>query len=44
MKKDAIMRKNNLVKGAMITTLGIIITKIIGVIYVIPFHALIGER
>ena len=43
MKKDVTMRKNSFVKGAFITTLGIVISKILGIIYVIPFHAIIGE-
>lgn len=37
------MKKDTLVKGAFITSLGIIITKILGVVYVVPFHAIIGE-
>lgn len=44
MKKDKTMQKSNFVKGAFIATLGIVITKILGIIYVIPFHAIIGER
>ncbi|MBQ6323942.1 MAG: polysaccharide biosynthesis protein [Bacilli bacterium] len=44
MKKDVTMRKNSFVKGAFITTLGIVISKILGILYVIPFHAIIGER
>ena len=43
MKKDLTMKKSTFVKGAFITTLGIIISKILGIIYVIPFHAIIGE-
>lgn len=38
------MKKNSFLGGAFISTLGIIIVKIIGVIYVIPFNALIGEK
>lgn len=41
--KDKTMKKSGIVGGAFITTLGIVITKIIGVLYVIPFHAIIGE-
>ena len=41
MKKDLTMRKSTFVKGAFITTLGIIISKILGILYVIPFHAFI---
>jgi len=44
MKKDITMKKNSFVKGAFITTLGIVISKILGIVYVIPFHAIIGER
>ncbi len=44
MKKDATMRKNTFVKGALITTIGIILTKILGIVYVIPFHAIIGDE
>ena len=44
MKKDITMKKNTFVKGALITTLGVIFTKILGILYVIPFHALIGEK
>ena len=43
MKKDIVMKKSSFVNGALITTIGIIITKILGVLYVIPFHAIIGE-
>ena len=42
MKQDVTMKKSNFVKGAFIATLGIVITKILGVLYVIPFHATIG--
>ena len=38
------MKKNSFLGGAFISTLGIILVKIIGVIYVIPFNALIGEK
>lgn len=35
------MKKNNFLEGSFIATLGIIICKIIGLIYVIPFYAMI---
>lgn len=38
------MKKNSFIEGAVIATLGIIIVKIIGLIYVIPFNAIIGEQ
>ena len=44
MKKDATMKKSTLVKGALITTIGIVLTKILGILYVIPFHAIIGDE
>ena len=43
MKKDKTMVKNSFVSGAFMVTLGIFISKILGIIYVIPFHAVIGE-
>ena len=42
--KNDIMKKNNFVQGAFIATLGIVITKILGILYVIPFYAIIGEK
>ena len=44
MKRDKTMYKNSFVKGAVITTAGIVITKLLGILYVIPFHAIIGEQ
>lgn len=38
------MKKNSFVEGTFIATLAVIITKIIGVIYVIPFYKIIGEQ
>ncbi|WP_019414306.1 polysaccharide biosynthesis protein [Paenisporosarcina sp. TG20] len=35
---------NNLFKGTAILTIGLFLSKIIGVIYVIPFYAMIGEE
>ena len=43
-KNKDIMKKNNFVQGAFIATLGIVITKILGILYVIPFYAIIGEQ
>lgn len=42
--KDKTMKKNSFVTGAFITTLGIVISKILGIVYVIPFHDIIGEQ
>ena len=36
------MKKNSFIEGAMISTIGIVLCKIIGIIYVIPFRAIIG--
>lgn len=38
------MKKNNFINGAFIATLGIIICKILGLIYVIPFYKIIGSQ
>lgn len=38
------MKKNSFLGGAVISTLGIVITKMIGLLYVIPFYAIIGEQ
>lgn len=38
------MKKNSLIEGALIATLGIIIVKVIGLLYVIPFNEIIGEQ
>lgn len=43
MKKDVTMKKNSFVNGAMIVTLAIVISKILGIVYVIPFHSIIGD-
>ena len=38
------MKKDSFIKGAIVATLGIIIVKLIGLLYVIPFKAIIGEQ
>lgn len=38
------MKKNTFMQGAVIATLAIVISKVLGIIYVIPFYSLIGER
>lgn len=38
------MKKNSFIGGAFIATLGIIIVKVIGILYVVPFNAIIGEQ
>src|SRR5574344_1028238 len=38
------MKKNSFLGGAFISTVGIVICKIIGLLYVIPFYAIIGVQ
>ncbi|MDD6224251.1 MAG: polysaccharide biosynthesis protein [bacterium] len=38
------LKINNYMEGALIATLGIVISKILGIIYVIPFYSIIGEQ
>ena len=38
------MKKNSFMEGAIIATIAIIISKILGVLYVIPFYDIIGEK
>lgn len=38
------MRKNGFLAGAAISTIGIVLCKVIGLVYVIPFYAIIGTQ
>ncbi len=38
------MKKNSFVEGAFIATLAVVITKILGMLYVIPFYNIIGSQ
>ena len=38
------LTKNSFMQGAFIATIGIVISKILGMIYVIPFYSIIGEQ
>ena len=38
------MKKNNFIEGAMISTIGIVLCKVLGILYVIPFRAIIGTK
>ena len=38
------MKKNSFVEGTIIASIAIILTKILGAIYVIPFYSIIGEN
>lgn len=38
------LKKTNFIEGAFIATICIIITKVLGVLYVIPFYKIIGEQ
>ena len=37
------MKKNSFIEGTIVATLGILLVKVIGIMYVIPFNAIIGE-
>ena len=41
---DRKLKTNSYMEGAFIATLGIVISKILGIIYVIPFYAIIGTQ
>lgn len=38
------MKKNSFIEGTIIATISILIVRAIGIVYVIPFNAIIGER
>ncbi len=38
------MKKNSFMQGAIVATIAIVFTKIIGILYVIPFYNIIGEK
>ena len=38
------LKKNSFIEGTIVATLGILLVKVIGIIYVIPFNAIIGEQ
>lgn len=38
------MKKNSFVEGTFVATLAVIITKILGILYVIPFYKIVGEQ
>lgn len=38
------MKKDSFMRGALVATICIVFSKILGIIYVIPFHAIIGEN
>jgi len=38
------LKKNTFKEGAIIATLAIILSKVLGIVYVIPFYSLIGEQ
>ena len=38
------MKKSSFVEGTVIATLAIVFTKILGMIYVIPFYAIVGVQ
>ena len=42
MSKERKLKQNSFLNGAFIATFGIVISKILGMVYVIPFYAIIG--
>ena len=38
------LKKNTFMQGAFVASMGIVISKILGIMYVIPFYAIIGEQ
>lgn len=38
------MKKNSFLQGAFIATFGIVLSKILGIIYVIPFYSIVGNQ
>lgn len=38
------LKKNSFMQGAFIATVGIVLCKIMGILYAIPFHSIIGEQ
>lgn len=38
------MKKNNFVEGTLIATISVILTKLMGLLYVIPFYAIVGKQ
>lgn len=38
------MKKDNFLKGALIATVCLVITKVLGILYVIPFYSIIGSK
>ena len=38
------MKKSSFIEGTIIATLAIIITKVLGMVYVIPFYSMVGEK
>ena len=43
MKRNITMKKNTFITGAFVTSFGIILSKLLGVIYVIFFHSIVGD-
>ncbi len=38
------LKKNTFLQGAFVASMGIVLSKILGIIYVIPFYSIIGEQ
>ena len=39
-----LLKKSSFIGGAFIATFGIVASKILGLLYVVPFHQIIGEQ
>ena len=44
MKKSKQLRKSTFIEGTVLATFCIVVTKILGMVYVIPFYSLIGPK
>lgn len=44
MERRKVVKKNSFIEGTIVATLGILFVKVIGIMYVIPFNAIIGEQ
>ncbi len=44
MKEEKIMKKNSFIEGTIIATFFVILVKILGMLYVVPFYSIVGSR
>lgn len=43
-EREKFMKKNNFVEGTIIATIFIVLVKILGMIYVVPFYSIVGSK